>query len=202
MQEMQEQMNSMNDSGEFQEVESNQSGSLRSPVKPAVIPSSCSMLSRECLPLDTWNTSGPQEHVFGNQFSAVDSSRNHYHRIHHSMTPGNTGSVPVHIDTKTPVARDEDQNRSTIPMPTVARWPSTISSLFQVDIPQKSTVGQQRQQISELQFDKFPTPSTFLCWKLRFKNEVTTCSDLPPEAVLWIKEVEMVDSLEEYKSSR
>ena len=42
MQEMQEQMNSMNDSGEFQEVEWNHSGGLRSPVKPAVITSSCS----------------------------------------------------------------------------------------------------------------------------------------------------------------
>ena len=77
-------------------------------------------------------------------------------------------------------------------MPTVARWPSTISSLFQVDVPQNSTVRQQRQQISELQFDKFPTPSTFLCWKLRFKNQVTTCSDFPPEAMLWVKEVEMI----------
>ena len=31
---------------------------------------------------------------------------------------------------------------------------------------------------------------------------MTTCSDFPSEAVLWIKEVEMVDSLEELKSSR
>ena len=29
-----------------------------------------------------------------------------------------------------------------------------------------------------------------------------TCSDFPSEAVLWIKEVEMVDSSEELKSSR
>ena len=29
-----------------------------------------------------------------------------------------------------------------------------------------------------------------------------TCSDFPSEAMLWIKEVEMVDSLEELKSSR
>ena len=63
-------------------------------------------------------------------------------------------------------------------------------------------VGQQRQQISELQFDKFPTPSSFLYWKIRFKNEVTTCSDFPSEAMLWIKEVEMVDSVDELKSSR
>ena len=30
----------------------------------------------------------------------------------------------------------------------------------------------------------------------------TTCSDFPLDAMLWIKEVEMVDSLEELKSSR
>ena len=63
-------------------------------------------------------------------------------------------------------------------------------------------VGQQRQRISELQFDKFPIPHSFLVWKIRFKNQLTTCSDFPSEAMLWIKEVQMVDSLEEVKSSR
>ena len=118
--------------------------------------------------------------------------------IHHSVTPGDTGSVPVHIGTRTPVARDEYHNRGTIPMPTFARRPSTISSLFPVDIPQNSMVGQQRQQISELQFDGFPAPSTFLRWKIRFKNQVTTCSYFPSGTMLWITEVEMVDSLERY----
>ena len=74
-------------------------------------------------------------------------------------------------------------------MPTIAGRPSTMNSFFPVDIPQNSMVGQQRQQISERQFDKFPTPSTFI-W---FKNQVTVCSDFPSEAMLWIKEVEMVD---------
>ena len=157
MQEMQEQMNSMNDSEEFQEVESNHSS------QPAAIPSFRSMLSRDKrLPLDTWNASGPQENVFGNQCSTFDSSPNHYQGIHHSTTPGVPGSIPVHIGTGTPVARDEDQNRGTIPMPTIARRPSTMNSFFPVDIPQNSMVGQQRQQISELQFDKFPTSSTFI----------------------------------------
>ena len=78
MQELQEQMNSVNDSVEFQEVESNHSRGLSYvPSQPAAIPSSCSMLSRDKrVPLDTWNTSGLQENVFGNQFSTVDSSRN------------------------------------------------------------------------------------------------------------------------------
>ena len=40
-------------------------------------------------------------------------------------------------------------------------------------------VGQQRQQISELQFDTFSKPQSFLVWKIRFKNQVSTCSDFP-----------------------
>ena len=66
LQDMEEQMNSMNDSGEFQEVESNHSGRLfYVSSQPAPIPSSRSMLSRDKrLPFDTWNASGLQENVF------------------------------------------------------------------------------------------------------------------------------------------
>ena len=46
------------------------------------------------------------------------------------------------------------------------------------------------------------TPSTFSCWKITFKTQVSSCSDFPSEALLWIKEVEMVDSVDELKSSR
>ena len=52
---------------------------------------------------------------------------------------------------------------------------------------------QQRLQISDLHFDKFPTPATFACWKIRFKTEVCT--------MLWIKEVEMVDSVDDLMCS-
>ena len=61
---------------------------------------------------------------------------------------------------------------------------------------------QQRLQILELHFDKFPTPTTFACWKIRFKSEVCTCSQFPTEAMLWIKEVEMVESVDDLKYSR
>ena len=60
---------------------------------------------------------------------------------------------------------------------------------------------QQRLQLSDLHFDKFPTPATFACWKIRFKTEVCTCSQFPTEAMQWIKEVELVDSVDELKSS-
>ena len=74
-------------------------------------------------------------------------------------------------------------------MRSLALWSTTRLSQF----PQNSMVGQQRQQISELHF---PNPQSFLVWKIRFTNQVTACSDFPSEAMLWIKQVEMVDSLD------
>ena len=60
---------------------------------------------------------------------------------------------------------------------------------------------QQRLQISDLHFNTFPTSATFACWKIRFKTEARTCSQFPTEAMQWIKEVEMVDSVDDLKSS-
>ena len=60
---------------------------------------------------------------------------------------------------------------------------------------------QQRLQISDIHFDNFPVPATYACWKIRFKTEVCTCSQFPTEAMLWIKEVEMVESVDDLESS-
>ena len=46
-----------------------------------------------------------------------------------------------------------------------------------------------------------PTSATFACWKITFKTEVCTCSQFPTEAMLWIKEVELVGSVDDLKSS-
>ena len=101
----------------------------------------------------------------------------------------------------TPFEDMAENEPATIPMPMFATRPMTMNSKRLVDIPHNSMVGQQRQQISELQFDKLPYPQSFLMWKIQFKTQVTTCSDFPSEAMLWIKELEMVDSLDELKSS-
>ena len=58
---------------------------------------------------------------------------------------------------------------------------------------------QQRLQISDPHFDKFTTPATFACWKIRFKTDVCTCSQFPSEAMHWV--VEMVDSVDDLRSS-
>ena len=81
-------------------------------------------------------------------------------------------------------------------MPTFAGRPSTTSFFFTGGIFE-AFYGWTAKTAT-----KFPSPQSFLVWNTRCKNHVTTCSDFPSEAMLWIKEVEMVDSLEEVKSSR
>ena len=63
-------------------------------------------------------------------------------------------------------------------------------------------VEQPRNQVSEMLFDKFPDPSAFQCWKTSFKTEVCSCSSFPTDAMLWIKEVEMVESVDDLKTSQ
>ena len=45
-------------------------------------------------------------------------------------------------------------------------------------------------------------PASFLVWKTRFKTQVSNGFDFPSAVMSWIKEVKMVDSLDELKSSR
>ena len=128
----QEQMNSMNDSGLFHDVESSCSGRLSHVSSQlAMIPSSRPMLSRhKRQPLVTWNQSGLQENVFGNQSSTKDSPQKHS-RGNHPCTPQKEReSVPEATGSRTLFARDEEQNTGTIPMPTSAGRPWTSSSLY------------------------------------------------------------------------
>ena len=121
MQDMQGQMNSMDYSWEFQEVESNHSGRLSYvPSQPATLPSYRSTLSREKrLPLETWNAPGLQENVFGNQFST-------FYLYQKSLSRNS-----LFCDIKCYRIRDDEQKKVTIPMPTFARRP-TMSSFVPV----------------------------------------------------------------------
>ena len=143
---------------------------------------------------------------------SVQNLRERHDTIQRVTTRSSSRNSPLRTTKRTKISstgdrvgdfftRDDKQYTLTL-MQTFAGRPSTSSSLIPADIPQNSMVGQQRQQISKLQFDKFTNPQSFLLWKIRFKNQVTTCSEFPSEAMLWIKEVEMVDSFEELKSSR
>ena len=56
------------------------------------------------------------------------------------------------------------------------REPEIQSSLVRETLQRIMGADQQRLQISDLDFDKFPTSATFACWKIRFKTDVCTCS--------------------------
>ena len=86
-----------------------------------------------------------------------DSSQTSYQGFLHSETPGATGAVSVQGSTGTLVARGEEQIGNTTAMPMSGRRTSTMNSFLSVELPQNCMAGQRRQQISELQFDKFST---------------------------------------------
>ena len=102
---------------------------------------------------------------------------------------------PLHISTVEKSERQEqDQDLRCQPEPSAKN--SVI--LSGRDSSKNLGADQQRLQNSHLQCDKFRTPATFA---IRFKTEVCTCSQFPTEAMQWIKEVEMVDSVADLKSS-
>ena len=120
LQQLQEQMNSMNVSAEFQDIESNYCGRLSHfSCQTEMIPCSRALLGRDKrLPLDTWNQSGVQENVFENQFSTFHSLRDFPQRISSDNVQRNRESIPQQPKGKTSLTREEVQNYGTIPMPT------------------------------------------------------------------------------------
>ena len=108
------------------------------------------------------------------------------------------GRVSGRTCTGQPVIEDGDGAKSAIPNPRLLRSSST-GNLFDPMEGRNFTnygVDQRRLQIPEPHFDKFPTPQTLLCWKTKFKTEVCFCSNFLKEAMLWITEVEMGNSMD------
>ena len=111
--------------------------------------------------------------------------------------------TPVLTSTGRPVTCGERQIPDTVLTPRFQPGPSAGNSFNPEEgrFLKNHGADQQRLQISDLHFDKFHTPTSFACWKTRFKTEVCTCSQFPTEALLWIKEVELADSVDELRSS-
>ena len=165
------------DSREFQDAESICSGKLSQvPSQPAIVPSLGGMLSRDPnLRPDTWNLLGTSGKVFDSPRAVIDSTSTLFQGMLHSWNQSATGGNPVRESAVKPVAGDEERNRETIPTRRFARRPSTMNSFFPAEgvYPQNYMADQSRLQISELQFDKFPTLSTFSCWKIRLETQVS-----------------------------
>ena len=201
--ELQNEVNCMNDSKDFKDAESVRSGLSHVPSQPALLrlfhdPGGMlsfpgGMLSRNDKPPSIWDTHGKSGNVFANP---VTSSSAPYPQ---ELNPW-ISDVSEHAF---PHVTSESQTRNTTLDPRCQSGPSDRNSFDPSKGRFSKNFGadQERLQISDLHFDKFLTPVSFACWKIRFKNEVCTCSQFPTRAMLWIKEVEMVESVDDLKSS-
>ena len=144
-------------------------------------------------PPSIWDTHGKSGNVFANP--PASSSAPYPQELHQWNS---SIEEPLHSSTVEKSERPE-QNQDL----RCQSGPSAKNSVIFSGGDSSKDYGadQQRLQISDLHFDKFPTPATFACWKVRFKTEVCTCSQFLTEAMQWIKEVELVDSVDELRTS-
>ena len=198
-----DEVNCMNDSKDFQDAESVRSGNFHVTSRPVTFPphpipegmlrhSFVSSRRKEGPPC-IWDTLGFSGNVFANPDA---SSSAPYPQELHLWNSSN--EEPLHTSTAEKSERLE-QNQDL----RCQSGPSAKDSVILSggDSSKNCGADQQRLQISDLHFDKVPTPATFACWKIRFKTEVCTCSQFLKEAMRWIKEVELVDSVDEFRTS-
>ena len=204
LQELQNEVNCMNDSKVFQDAESICSGNSHVTSPPGVFPRhppfegllKPSFISQRRTdgPPNIRDTSG----ISGNVFAHPQASSSAPYPQELNSTWRKTIEEPIHMSTAEKSERPErDPDLRCHPGPS-----ANDSVIFSGGDSSKNYVAdQQRLQMSDLHFDKFPTPATFACWKIRFKTEVCACSQFLTEAMQWIKEVELVDSVDELRSS-
>ena len=203
LQELQNEVNCMNYSKDFQDAESVRSGNSHVTSQPMLFPKhpafekllrpSFVSPRRKEGPPDILDTSGFSGNVLANLQA---SSSAPYPQELNSLWK-KTIEEPVHTST----AEKSDRPERNQDLRCQSGPSAKDSVIFSGGDYSKNYGADQRLQISNLHFDKFPTPATFACWKTRFKTEVCTCSQFPTEATQWIKGVELVDSMDDLKSS-
>ena len=208
LQELQNEVNLMNDSKDFMDAESTCSGNLHVTSPPGLFPKhppfegllKPAFISQrqDEEPPNIWDTSGISGNVFANP--QASSSAPYSQELNSSKwNPWReTTEEPIHksIAEKCGGPKPDSDLRC-------QSGPSAKNSVLFSGGDSSKNYGadQQRLQISDLHFDKVSTPAMFGCWKIRFKTEVCFCSQFPTEAMLWIQEVELVDSVGELRSS-
>ena len=197
--ELQNEINCMSNSKEFQDAESIRSGNSHVTSRPVSFPPhpvpggmrsrSIGMPRRREGPPSIWDTHGKSGNVLANPDA---SSTAPYPQ---ELNPRSSGiSEPFHSSTA-----EKSENRTPVQDERCQSGPSAKNSVVPSEGDSSKHYGadQQRLQISDPHFDKFPQH----CWKIRLKTEVCTCSQFPTEAMQWIKEVELVDSVDDLRSS-
>ena len=170
IQELQNEINCMNDSRDFQDAESVRSGQSHVTSQPVFFPlhpipegmlsRSLGMPSRNNGPPSIWDTHGISGNVFANPTASSSAPYPQESNPWGSNVSEHT-SPHVMSESQTPVQDQRCQSR-----------PSARNSVIPSEGRFSKNCGadQQRLQISDPHFDKFSTPATFACWKIRFKD--------------------------------
>ena len=158
IQELQNEINCMNDSRDFQDAESVRSGqshvatqTVSFPLHP--IPGG--MPSRRERPPSIWDTHGVSGNVFANPTASSSAP------YPQELNPWSSHmSEPIHSSTA-----EKNENRTPVQDQRCQSGPSAKKPVIPSEGGPSKNCGtdQQRLQISDLHFDKFPTPVTFAC---------------------------------------
>ena len=185
LQELQNAVICMNESKDFQDAESVRSGNSHVTSQPMLFPKypplegmlrpSFVSPRRRDGPPNICDTCGKS----GNAFAHPQASSSAPHPQELNSLWKKTLEEPLHSSTVEKSERQRNQDLR------CQSGPSAKDSVIFSggDDSKNNGADQQRLQISDLHFDKFPTPATFACWKIRFKTEVCTCSQYPTEAM-------------------
>ena len=184
-------------------MESNDSGRLfHMSSQPVMIPGSRSLLSRdERLPLDPWNQYGLQENVF---------LEINFLRLTHTEIILKEFSLAHHKENKDQFHKLQGQGLTSQEMT------NKIEAQFQCRHLRQSRrlrvlhywwnfsrilwLDSRDSKYRNCNSTNSPIHNHFMCGKFDSKPK-STCCDFPSGAMLWIKEVDMVDSLDALKSS-
>ena len=163
------------------------------PIPEGTLRHSFGMPSRREGPPSIWDTHG----ISGNVFANPDASSSAPYP--QESNPWNSSiEEPLHSSTVEKSERQkQDQDLR------CQSGPSAKDSVILSggDSPKNYGANQQRLQISDHHSDKFHTSATFACWKKDSRLRYVLVHNFLPEAVHWIKEVEMVDSVDDLRSS-
>ena len=182
----------MNDSKEFQDAESVRSGHSHVTSRPVSFPPhqipegmpsrSIGMPSRREGPPSIWDTHGTSGNVFVNPDASSSAP------YPQELNPWSSATEePLHSSTvEKSERRTQDQDQR------CQSGQSAKNSVIFSGGDSSKNYGADKQRLP------------FACWNIRFKTEVRTCSQFltePLGALDWIKEVEMVDSVDDLMSS-
>ena len=181
IQDLRNEINCMNDLRDFQDAESINSGNSHvtsrpvsfppHPIPEGMVSRSFGMPSRREGPPSIWDTLG----ISGNIFANPDASSS-------ALYPQELNQWNSSIEEllHSPTVEKSERQKQDQDLRCQSGPSAKNSVIFSGgDSSKNYGTDQQRLQISDLLFDKFPSPATFACWKKIFKTEVCTCSQFP-----------------------